>query len=125
VEVIGHLLGITPRAVARLLAAPQPPRTRVATRRFDTPERRALLREVQQYVQARVLYSFQWLHALPERSFRAARRRASWTSSCHSWQWMLSPSIWCPAVALPKRKSGGKVMDGMLARSCIGGLLTP
>jgi predicted transcriptional regulator len=68
VEVIGHLLGITPRAVARLLAAPQPPRTRAAKRRFDTPERRALLREVQQYVQARVLY-------VPTAMSQVARRR--------------------------------------------------
>jgi len=49
-------LGIAPRAVARLLAAPAPPASRAVAAQFATPQGRALLRRIQRHVEACVLY---------------------------------------------------------------------
>lgn len=53
---IAQQLEIEPRAVTRLLAAPSPPYSRAVAAHFDTPKARALLRRIQQHVEACVLY---------------------------------------------------------------------
>jgi len=53
---IAQQLAIEPRAVTRLLAAPSPPYTRAVAAHFDTPKARALLRRIQQHIEACVLY---------------------------------------------------------------------
>jgi hypothetical protein len=52
---IAQQLEIAPRAVTRLLALP-PPASRTVAARFATPQGRALLRRIQQHVEACVLY---------------------------------------------------------------------
>jgi hypothetical protein len=52
---IAQQLEIAPRAVTRLLASP-PPASRTLAARFATPQGRALLRRIQQHVEACVLY---------------------------------------------------------------------
>lgn len=52
---IAQQLEIAPRAVTRLLASP-PPASRAVAARFATPQGRALLRRIQQHVEACVLY---------------------------------------------------------------------
>lgn len=53
---IAQQLEIEPRAVTRLLAAPSPPYSRAVAAHFATPKARALLRRIQQHVEACVLY---------------------------------------------------------------------
>jgi AraC-like DNA-binding protein len=53
---IAEQLAIAPRAVTRLLASPPPPTSRAVAARFATPQGRALLRRIQQHVEACVLY---------------------------------------------------------------------
>lgn len=53
---IARQLGIAPRAVARLLAAPAPPASRAVAATFATPQGRALLQRIHHHVEACVLY---------------------------------------------------------------------
>lgn len=53
---IAQQLEIAPRAVTRLLASPAPPTSRAMAAAFATPQGRALLRRIQQHVEACVLY---------------------------------------------------------------------
>jgi len=53
---IAQQLEIAPRAVTRLLAAPSPPYSHAVAAHFATPTARALLRRIQQHIEACVLY---------------------------------------------------------------------
>jgi len=53
---IAQSLGLTPRAVTRLLASPSPPTSRAVAATFATPQGRAVLKRIQQHVEACVLY---------------------------------------------------------------------
>ncbi len=54
--VIARQLGIAPRAVERLLAAPAPPASRAMAAKFATPQGRVLLQQIHHHVEACVLY---------------------------------------------------------------------
>lgn len=52
---IARQLGISPRVVARLLAAPAPPTSRAVAAKFATPQGRVLLQQIHHHVEACVL----------------------------------------------------------------------